>query len=178
MSEARIAKQIGIQRRERHSAVNIDAGPTIVPCAGRAEILPITLAPFKNHGRTAFVASTIKSRVVLQDVASSLSLEESQRLNAVMGRVMEGLLDNGVIKSDAIFKSTQEGKPDIHVIILGNPYQESSLRLYVHKGEHNGVPILFQDARTTKKGAERVERVFRQEAEYQPPKDWNTRRRN
>ncbi|MCL5435368.1 MAG: hypothetical protein M1405_03195 [Patescibacteria group bacterium] len=178
MREARMARQMGIQRGERHPAVSIHAGTTIVPCAQRAETLPVTLAPFKDHSRLAFVASTIRSRSALQDAASSLSLEDSQRLNVAMGRVMEGFLDTGILKSDAVFKSTQDGKPDIHVIILGNPYQDSSLRLYFHKGEHNGVPVLFQDARTTKKSAERVERAFRQEAGYQPPRDWDIKRRN
>jgi len=178
MSEARMARQMRVQSEGRQAAVDIHAGPNIVPCARRMETLPITLAPFKDHGRPAFIASTIRSRLVLQDVASSLSLADSQKLNAVIGRIMEGLLDTGVLKSDAVFKSTLEGKPDIHVIILGNPYQDSSLRLYFHRGEHNGVPVLFQDARTTKKEAERVERVFRQEAGYQSPRGWDIKRKN
>ncbi len=178
MGEARMAQQMGVRRVERPPAVSIDAGFDIVPCAERTESLPITLAPFKDHGRPAFIASTIRSRTVLQDVASSLSLADSQKLNAVIGRLMEGLLDTGVIKSDAVFKSTLEGKPDIHVIILGNPYQDSSLRLYFHKGEHNGVPVLFQDARTTKKRAARIEGLFRQEGGYQSPRDWDIKRRN
>lgn len=178
MSEAKMAMQIGIQRSERRPAIVIVAGFSTVPCAGVAESLSITLAPFKNHGRPAFVASTIRSRPVLQDVASNLSLTDSQKLNAALERVMEGLLDTGVIKSDAVFKSTKEGKPDINVIMLGNPYQDSSLRLYVHNGEHNGKPVLFQDARTTKKEAERVERAFKQEAGYQSPRGWDIKRKN
>lgn len=177
MREARMAQQMGA-RRERPSAVGIVVGTNEVPCAGNAETFLVTLAPFKDHGRIAFVASTIKSRPVLQDAASNLSLEDSQRLNAAFGRIMEGLLDNGVIKSDGVFKSTKPGKPDIHVTILGNPYQDNSLRLYVHKGQRNGVPVLFQDARTTKKGAERIERAFRQEAGYKSPRGWDVKSRN
>lgn len=177
MSEASMAWQIGIQRAGRRSAVVIIAGFGMVPCAERTESLPITLAPFKDHGRPAYIASTIRSRPVLQDTASNLSFQESQKLNAAITRAMEGLLDTGIIKSDAVFRSTEKGKPDIHVIILGDPYQDNSLRLYLHKGVHNGVPILFQDARATKKRAERVEGAFRQ-AGYQPPRDWNVKGKN
>ncbi len=178
MSEARMAMQTGIQRSERRPAVGIVAGFSTVPCARVAESLSITLAPFKDHSRPAFIASTIRSRTVLQDTASSLSLKDSQRFNAAITRVTEGFLDTGIIKSDAVFKSAQEGKPDIHVIILGDLYQDSSLRLYFHKGEHNGVPVLFQDARTTKKTAARIEGLFRQEGGYQSPRDWDIKRRN
>ena len=177
MSEASMARQMGAQRAERRPAVVIIAGFGMVPCAERSESLQITLAPFKDHGRSAYIASTIKSRPALQDTASDLSLQESQKLNAAMIRVMECLLDTGIIKSDAVFRSTEKGKPDIHVIILGDSYQDNSLRLYLHKGVHNGSPILFQDARATKKKAERVEGAFRQ-AGYQPPRDWNVKGRN
>ncbi len=177
MTEARRAQQMGTQIAERRPTVVIIAGSGMVPCAERAESLLITLAPFKDHGRPAYMASTIRSRPVLQDTANNLSFQESQKLNAAMTRAMEGLLDTGIIKSDAVFRSTEEGKPDVHVIILGDPYQDNSLRLYLHKGVYNGVPILFQDARATKKRAERVEGAFRQ-AGYQPPRDWNVKGRN
>ena len=160
--------------RFRSPAVTINAGSSIVPCAGRRETMPITLAPFKDHGRPAFVASTIKSRDSLQEVAGSLSEPESQRLNDALSRTMETLLDEGSVRSDAVLRSNTDGKPDVHMLIVGNPFQDSSLRLYYHIGEHEGARVIFQHARTTKKGAERVERALR-EGGYQTPRNWESK---
>lgn len=180
MGEARMAQQMGIQGREparfRHPTVNLIAGTEIVPCASRTETAPVTLAPFPDSGRPAFVASTISSRDVLIHAADGLSEDESQRLNGAFERAMEGLLDEGIVRSDAVLRSDMEGKPDIHVIILGDPYKDNSLRLYCHAGEHEGAKVLFQDARTRKKGADKVEGIFRREGGYQLPKGWDNRK--
>lgn len=164
------------QPKFRHPNIIIEANKTIIPCASKNEIIPITLAPFPDHGRPAFVASTIKSRDIFIEAAKNLTLDESQRLNAAMERTIEELLDKGrIINSSAVLTSAAEYKPDIHVIIIGNPYKDNSLRLYCHMGKHEDAIVLFQDARTTKKDAEKVEKIFCKEAGYKFPKDWNSR---
>jgi len=177
MNEARIAQRMGIQRGEsarfRHPNVTLEADRTVVPCAEGVETVPVTLAVFPDHGRPAFVGSTIGSREVLRDAASDLTEAESQRLNAAMERTTEQLLNGGFIISDGIFTSEAEGKPDIHVIVIGDPHQDTSLRLYCHAGEYEGVPALLQDARVRKKGAGVIEKAFKREGEYMPPKNWD-----
>lgn len=164
------------QPRFKHPNIIIEANRTIIPCANKNEIIPITLASFPDHGRPAFVASTIKSRDVFIEAARNLTLDESQRLNSAMERTIEELLDKRrITNSSAVLTSATENKPDIHVIIIGNPYRNNSLRLYCHMGKHEGVTVLFQDARATKRDAERVERTFSKDAGYKPPKDWNSR---
>lgn len=179
MGEAGMAQRMGIQRGEparfRHPNVALEADWTIVPCAQGAEIVPVTLAVFPDHGKPAFVGSTISSRDVFIEAARDLTLSESQRLNNALERTMEGLLDEGSVKSDAVLKSSQPGKPDIHMLIVGNPYQDTSLRLYFHLGEFEGARVIYQDARTTKKGADKVERVLRTTGGYQTPRDWESK---
>jgi hypothetical protein len=175
MGEARMAQHMGIQERFRSPAITIEAGRSIVPCAGSRETMPVTLAPFKDHGRPAFIASTIRSRSTLQEAAGNLTEADSQRLNEALSRTMEGFLDEGTVKSDAILKSSREGKPDMHMLIIGNPFQDNSLRLYYHVGEYEGNRVIFQDARTTKKGADKVERTFRTYGGYQTPRNWESK---
>ena len=175
MNEARMAQQMGKQERFRSPAITIEAGSTVVPCAGSRETISVTLAPFKDHGRPAYIASTIRSRSTLQEAASSLSEAESQRLNEALSRTMEGLLDEGLVRSDAVLKSRKEGKPDMHMLIIGNPFQDNSLRLYFHVGIYEGHRVIFQDARTRKKGADKVEGAFRSYGGYQPPGNWENK---
>lgn len=160
--------------RFRSPAISIDAGSTVVPCASPSESMSKTLAPFKDHGRPAFIASTIKSRGTLREAAGNLSEAESQRLNYALLRTMETLLDGGGVRSDAVLRSSFDGKPDVYMLIVGNPFQDSSLRLYYHLGEYQGARVIYQDARATKKYADRVERAFR-EGGYQTPRNWETR---
>lgn len=166
---------MGAQERFRHSNVRLQADRTVVPCARGAETVPVTLAVYPDHGRPAFVGSTIGSREVLVAAADDLDPAESQRLNNALGRTMEQLLDDGIIKSNAVFSSDQDGKPDIHLIVIGDPYKDSSLRLYCHAGVHDGKPVLYQDGRTRKRGADRIERAFRSEGGYFPPRSWDNR---
>jgi hypothetical protein len=159
----------------RSPAITIQADSNIIPCARQRETMPITLVPFKDHGRPAYIASTINSREVLKEAAGSLSEAESQRLNEALSRSMEVFLDNGIIKSDATLRSNLEGKPDIHMIIVGNPYQDNSLRLYYHVGQFQGARVIYQDARTTKRGADRIERTLRSDGGYQTPRNWESK---
>src|SRR3990172_2886740 len=178
MGETKMAQQMGVQERFNHSAVEITAGSTVVPCASPGETLRVTLAPFKDHGRPAFIASTIKSIASLQEAARALNEQASQRLNDALTRNMETLLDEGSVKSDVVLKSSQDGKPDIHMEIIGDPYKDNSLRLYYHLGEYQGARVIFQDARTTRRGSERVERTLKQEGGYQAPHRWDHRKRD
>lgn len=177
MGEARMAQQMGVQgvepARFRHPNVTLEADRTVVPCAQGAETVPVTLAVFPDHGRPAFVGSTISSRDVFIEAARDLTLSESQRLNAAMERTMEQLLNGGFIISDGIFTSEAQGKPDIHVIVIGDPHQDTSLRLYCHVGEYEGAPALFQDARVRKRGAGVIEKAFKREGKYIPPRNWD-----
>lgn len=176
MREVKMVQQIGIQRestRFRHPNVVLSADRTIVPCAEGKETIPVVLAMFPDHGRPAFVGSTIRSRDIFIEAASELTLGESQRLDRAWRAIMEGLLHDGFIKSDGIFKSKAEGKPEVHVVIIGEPHQDNSLRLYFHVGEHEGAPVLFQDSRVRKKGAREIEKTFEKEGRYVPPNNWD-----
>lgn len=166
-----------IQPEFRHPVV-IEAGREVVPCAGRNEIILVTLAPFRDHERPALVGSTIKSRAALVAAASELSEDDGQRLDSLRGRVVDQFLDTGKIVGNGVFTSHQDGKPDIHVLVLGDPWKETSLRLYCHVGEYRGTPVLYQDAKTRKKSAERVERVLRVDGGYLPPKSWLNKSRS
>jgi hypothetical protein len=163
----------------RHSNVTIDADGTIIPCADikRGETHPIILAVFHDHGTTAYIASTIKSRHALVQAADALSLEDGLRLDAALSKVTEDVLERGEARSDAVLTSTVGGKPDIKVTVLGNPFNNTSLRLYFHTGMHKGTRVVYQDARTRTKGASGVEKTFRQEGGYTPPKNWGEKKR-
>lgn len=159
----------------RHPAVAIEVGSETVPYLREDETSRVTLAPFKDHGRPAFVSSTIKSRGKVAEVAGSLSEEQSQRLNQAMDRTMENLLDEGHITGMTVMSSTVQGKPDVFVINVGNPYSESSLRLYCHQGMHEGVPVLFQDARATRKTSAKIEKELGK-AGYSSPVNFDSRK--
>ncbi len=164
--------------RFRHSAVVVEGDKSIVPLARDNQIILVNLAPFKDHGRPAFVGSTIGNNDALTQVASDLGRDEGQRLNDALIRTMEGYLNNSSVRSDGIMKSDKEGRPDIHVLNVGNSFQDSGLRLYFHLGEFEGAPVIIQDARTTVKNSERVERVLRREGGYHPPKGWENSKKN
>jgi hypothetical protein len=157
----------------------IAADAAVVPCANsrRNEIHPVTLATALDHGTTIYVASTIKSRHSLVQAASNLSLEDGQRLDSAWLKITADVLTHGEARSDAVLTSTVEGKPDIQVVVLGNPFNDTSLRLYFHTGIYKGATVVYQDARTRTKDAGGVERTFRQEAGYTPPKNWGEKKR-
>jgi hypothetical protein len=164
---------------DRHSNITIDADATVVPCANsrRNEKYPVTLARALDHGTTAYVASTIKSRHSLVQAASALSLEDGRRLDTALLKITADVVEHGEARSDAVLTSTVEGKPDIQVAVLGNPFNDTSLRLYFHTGTYKGTTVVYQHARTRTKDAGGVERTFRQEAGYTPPKNWGENKR-
>ena len=188
MGEAQMAQQMGANRenaRFRHPNVVLAADRTVVPCAVGAETVPVVLAVFPDHGRPAFVGSTIRSRNEFVEAAKGLTEGESLRFDAALGRTMEQLLNEGIIRSNGIFKSEREGKPEVHVIAVGDTFSSNSLRLYVHAGQHETVDasgrkvkamVLYQDARVRKSGAWEVEKTFMREGGYIPPRDWDTRK--
>jgi hypothetical protein len=163
----------------RRSNVVIEADATVVPCANpkKNETHPITLAVFHDHGANVYIASTIKSRHALVQAARSLSLNDSQRLNAALIKITEDVVGYGEARSDAVLTSTAIGKPNIQVAVLGNPFNDTSLRLYFHTGTYEGATVVYQDARTRTKDAGGVERTFRQDAGYTPPKNWGEKKR-
>lgn len=163
-----------VHQEFKRPAVVIEAGREIVPCAGKREIVPITLAPFKDSGRPAFIASTIKSKGAFIATASALSEEDSQRLNALMTRTMEGLLDTGTIRDSATIFRSSEHRPDVHVITSGDTFKNTSLRLYCHIGEYEDFPVLYQDARVTRRGAVKIERILAADGKYIIPSTWRT----
>ena len=174
---------MAVNRYEQQPRINaapviIEADATIVPCAGKNEIYSLGLTPYQDHGRPAYFGSTIKGSRAITDAAKDLSHEEAERLNEAMSTQLERLLENKPLDSAAVLSSTVEGKPVISVVIIGNPWNERSLRLYCHPGERNGAKILWVDGRTTRKGAEKVERAFRLDGEYKAPKGWNSRKRS
>lgn len=110
---------------------------------------------------------------------------ESQRLNGALERTIEQLLDNGIVRSNGVFKSDREGKPDLHVISVGDTFSDSSLRLYFHVGQHEIVDsrgkrvkatVLFQDARVRKSRALEIQRAFTREGGYVFPKEWDAKK--
>jgi hypothetical protein len=163
----------------KRTNVTIEAGATVVPCANprNRETYPVTLAVFHDHGTAAYIASTIKSRHSLVQAAKALSLEDSQRLNTALTKITEDVLAHGEARSDAVLTSTVDGKPYIQIAVLGNPFNDTSLRLYFHTGVYEGATVVYQDARTRTKDAGGVERTFRQEAGYTPPKNWGEKKR-
>lgn len=188
MGEARMAQRMGAQREQprfRHPNVVLAADRTIVPCAKGTETVPVVLAVFPDHGRPAFVGSTIKSRQEFIQAASALTEGESLRLDGALIRILEQVLDEGIVRSSGVFKSDREGKPDLHVASVGDTFSGSSLRLYFHIGQHEVIDrrgkrinatVLFQDARVRKSGAWEVEKPFMREGGYVPPKEWDARK--
>ena len=177
----REVKNMAVNRYEQQprfiqSPVVIEAGSQIVPCAGKNEIYSLGLTPYQDHGRPAYFGSTIKSNRTITEAAKDLDPEEAERLNEAMETQLDRLLEKKPLGSAAVLTSSVEGKPDVSVVIVGNPWNESSLRLYCHTGEHNGAPILWVDGRTTRKEAEKVERAFKLDGKYKPPKKWNLRK--
>lgn len=165
--------------RFRHPNIRLQADATIVPCANfnKGERYPVTFAPFPDHGAPLFVASTISSNTAFVEAASQLSRSESEKIDEIWQKVaIQFSIDRTIMGSASVLSSKTEGKPDIHVFIIGDPYSDNSLRLYCHKGILNGIPAIIQDARGRKKDAERIEKQFRQNAQYKPPKAWNSRK--
>ncbi len=160
------------ETRFRHPNVRIEADASIVPCAGENEIIPIILAVFPDHGTPAFVGSTIQSRKQMIESANKLSDAESRKLDYAWRTAMEGLLNDNIITSQGVFRSTVKGKPDIYVIIDGDTFKDNSLRLYCHIGNYEGATVLFQDARATTKEAGKIERTFVRDGGYKLPKNW------
>lgn len=153
----------------------VDAGPTIIPCAGSQEIYRVGLTPFQDHGRPAFFGSTIRSNPTLVKIARGLSAEDTRRLNAAMGMQLERLLDKEQIDSQAVLTSNIKGKPPVHVVFIGNPFNESGLRLYCHPGEHKGATVLWVDGKGTKKDARKIETAYRPGG-YTAPENWDNRK--
>lgn len=166
------------QKEFRNPAIVIIGDSSIVPCAGPGEAIPISLVPFKDHGRPAFIGSTIRSNSVLVGIANRLGEEGGQRLNDALTRTMESFLNNGSVRSDGVMKSDKNEKPDIHVLNVGNSFQDNGLRLYFHLSEYNGARVIIQDARTTVGNAERVDRVLKRDGGYQLPKGWENSKKN
>lgn len=164
------------QPRFNAAPVVIKAGSEIVPCAGKNEVYSLGLIPYQDHGRTAFFGSTMKSSRAIVDTAKDLTLEEAEKLNEAVGTQLERLLEGKPLDSAAVLTSSVEKKPDVSVVIVGNPWNERSLRLYCHPGEHNGETVLWVDGRTTRKGAEKIEKAFRLDGEYKSPKNWGNRK--
>jgi len=166
------------QPKFNHAPIKIDAGATIVPCAREKEVFSVGLTPFQDHGRPAFYGSTIKSSHAITGEAKNLSHEDARRINEEIATQLERLLDQKPIDSAAVLSSSINGKPNIHVVTIGNPWNDSSLRLYCHPGEHNGATVLWVDGRTTRKGAGKVEGAFRFDGGYKAPKGWDSRKRS
>ncbi|MCL4353403.1 hypothetical protein M1615_02950 [Patescibacteria group bacterium] len=169
-----------LEERFRHPNVTISADATIVPCASirKGERHPVTFAPFPDHGRPLFVASTLGSRSSFTEIAGRLSKNESEKIDSVWQQLTTQFsLDGAITGSSAVLASRTEGKPDIHIFIIGNPYDDNSLRLYCHRGIFEGVPAIIQDARGRKKDADKIENQFRVEGQYEAPKSWNSRKR-
>lgn len=165
--------------RFRHPNVRINADGNIIPCANprTGERHPVTFAPFPDHGMPLFVASTINSNSSLVEIAGDLSRNDSEKIDETWQRVTTQFSIEGTIRGSAcVLTSKIKGKPDIHVFIIGNPYDDNSLRLYCHEGTLEGVPAIVQDARGRKKDSERIEGQFRQNAQYESPKTWNSRK--
>lgn len=176
MTEERLSHQMYAKRQEvMPPAVTISAGSEIVPYLRKNEKNPVILTPYQNHGRLAYVASTIRSRSALVETASLLNNKESHRLDQAFGRTMESLLDDGYIRGMAVMSSNDRTKPDVFVISVGDPYSDSCLRLYCHKGNHQGAPVLFQDGRGTRKTSIIIEREL-SKAGYTPPVDYDSKR--
>jgi hypothetical protein len=161
--------------RFRHPNVTQLGDLSVVPYLDQGQAVPVTLAVYPDHGRPAFVGSTIGGSPVLKDIASTLSESESQRLNKAMGRTLDQLLDSGHIESSTVLNSDEAGRPLIHVIIVGDPYKDDSLRLYCHTGDFEGATVLYQDARARKKDASRVERIFKKTG-YEAPENWDNKK--
>jgi len=156
----------------RHPAVTIEVGSETVPYLREGEVASVTLAPFKDHGRPAFISSTIKSNEAVIEAADTLSEKDSQRLNEAMDRTMELLLDDGFIGNGmSVMTSKDKNKPDVFIINIGSSYSDSSLRLYCHIDSFNNSPVLYQDGRGTKKTAKRIERELAK-AGYSSPNNF------
>lgn len=168
------------QTRERfsHPPVVLQGGRDLVPYARRNETIPVRIVSFKDHGRAAFIGSTIGGNPALMEVARSLGEDEGKRINDALIRVMESFLDDGSVRSDGVMKSSEGERPDIHILNVGNSFQDSGLRLYFHIREYNGAPVVIQDARTTVRNAEKVDRVLKRDGSYLPPKGWENSKRN
>lgn len=162
------------ERREAAPIVII-GDASIVPVAKKGETFPITLSQFVDHGRPAFIASTINSSSALAGTESELSAEERLRLTNGAGRLLEKLLDGHPIKGTTVLTSPEKEKPDIYVATFGDSFNPNGLRLYFHHGIYEGARVLYQDARTKIKSADKVERVFRL-AGYSAPKAWGNRK--
>ena len=164
----------GSKTEQKNIILNADT--SVIPCAGENELFKISLAPYEDHGRPAFLASTIKSRNALVNAANELSRDESLRLTKGAGKILEDLLDGGKIRSETVLTSKFKSKPNIHVVVFGDPFNSSSLRLYCHQGEYRGARVLFQDARTKTGNADKVEKTFSQDGGYTSPKNWGSRK--
>jgi hypothetical protein len=176
-----LAKEVKIMTKPdilKHPNITIDADATVVPCAdSKGETHRVTLATFPDHGTTVYVASTIGSRHSLVQAAAALSLADSLRLDTALIKITGDVLRDGEARSDAVLTTRTKEKPDIQVAVLGNPYNETSLRLYFHIGVYEGAVVVYQDARARTKDAGGVEKTFRQEAGYTPPKNWGEKKR-
>lgn len=156
--------------------ITIDADSTLIPWAKQGETLNIGLTPFQDHGRPAFLASTIKDNRVLIAVANDLTQEESLRLTASAGKILEEILDGHTIVGTTALVSTDKSKPDMLVFTFGNPGSPTGLMLYAHIGDYHGAPVLYQDARTKIKNADKVNKVFAN-AGYSPSRGMKTSKR-
>ncbi|PIR80075.1 MAG: hypothetical protein COU25_02065 [Candidatus Levybacteria bacterium CG10_big_fil_rev_8_21_14_0_10_35_13] len=175
---------MAVNRYERQTGINlapvvIEAGGNTVPYAGRGESYRLGLTPYQDHGRPAFFGSTIKSSRGATEAAKHLRPEEAERLNKAIGTQLERLLEGRPLDSAAVLSSSVEGKPDVSIIIVGDPWSERSLRLYCHHGKRiNDAVVLWVDGRTTRRDSDKIERDLRQDGGYTAPKGWNSRKRS
>ena len=151
----------------------VNADNTIIPHLKNNESFPITIAPFRDHGRPSFISSTIKSHPVFLEIARGLTPSESKRTNDRLAMEIELTLDRDETRRNPVLSSP--GKPDVHVVSIGESYNPNSLRLYYTRGEVNGTPVLYQQAIARLRDATRVERVFI-EVGYKGGKNWEKRR--
>ena len=146
---------------------------TIIPHLKSGERFSITVAPFQDHGRPSFIASAIKSHPAILEIARGLTPDESKRANDRLSNEMERILSSEDVRRISVLSA--QGKPDIHVITLGDSFDPRGLRIYYTKGEFNGAPIIYQQAIARLKDSTKVERVFI-DVGYKAKNDWERRK--